>query len=132
MIQQMTTRMEGYEKKLEQLPWQQGQQWQQQPSPWQQQQQPPTWQQQPQPWQQQPTWQQRYQSNWRGQQRGRYRGRGRGRGRGGPTLRSNNTNEEPKCWRCGEVGHYKIGCAKKLEPGKEDLNSNKSTQGEHA
>ncbi|CAG2194016.1 unnamed protein product [Mytilus edulis] len=114
MIQQMTTRMDRYEKKLEkQEPTQQ-----QQP-PWQQQQQPPwqqqsTWQQQQQPpWQQQSTWQQHQQPRWQQQ-----RGRGRGRGQ-------QQTHDEPQCWRCGQTGHYKRGCGVRMDHSRKDLNGKK-------
>ena len=121
LIHQLATRMDTYEsgKQHQQPPWQQNREhWHQQQPPWQQQ-----------------------QLNWQNQPWNQPRGRGRGRGRGQFTGRRNyatntnqqhetNTSQEIVCWRCGQVGHTKIGCRVRLDHSKKSLNGRKPMPGE--
>lgn len=125
MIHQLVNRMDSYDTRQQQPPWQR----QQQP-PWQRQQQPPPWQRQ----QQQPPPQGQ---QWHQQQQPQ-RERGRGRGQPPPPQpQSSNTSRPPRhnrdiqCWRCKQYGHMKADCRVRLDHYSGDLNGRQPMQREH-
>lgn len=117
MINQISTRLETYERKFDQPPQQQNQSWQRQPQ---------------QSWSNQAPGQQRQQPQWRNQYRGR------GIARGGSTNSNSSYREqgaeyqdkEYKCWRCGQLGHLRRGCKVRLDHSRADLNARKPMQRE--
>lgn len=145
MIQQLTTRMNTYEKKP-QFSYQSRPSWQSQPQQqrWrqhdyqqqQQQQQFAPQQHQPSHWQQQqqplPAWQE---SGNQPQHRNRGGNRGRGNSYNAPrqqTEPQQGEQQEYICWRCGQKGHLKRGCKIRLDHSQHDLNAKKPMQGEHS
>ena len=69
-----------------------------------------------------------YESRWN-----QHRGRGKGRGRGQYNKGKNeSTQKDYQCWRCGQMGHLKIGCKVRMDHSRQNLNSNKPMPGERS